>query len=170
MEKNADHLVTKVNDVVSESDTVTFTNTKFGSIAVEKTSILCFPDGVPGFEHFKEYGLVSIDEEAPFLRLLSIDEPSLGFVILNPATIWPDYDPQISGDELKSLNVENSADLEMYCVVTLSSSPQEVTANLKGPIVINASKMIGRQLILSDERYSTKHFLLNANAQTVESE
>ena len=36
--------------------------------------------------------------------------------------------------------------------------------------VINASKMIGRQLILSDERYSTKHFLLNANAQTVESE
>ena len=147
------------------SDTVTFTTAKFGEVTVEATSILTFPEGVPGFERLKTYGLVQIDEEAPFLRLLSVDEPAVAFVILNPMSIWPDYEPQIGAEDLVGLDLANTEDLELYCIVTLSSDPRHVTANLKGPIAINTAAMKARQLILVDDRYTTKHSLLDASTQ-----
>ncbi len=148
------------------SDKVTFANAKFGEVTVEASSILTFPEGVPGFERLRQYGLVQIDEEAPFLRLLSVDEPAVAFVILNPMSIWPDYQPQIGPDDLQGLELTQDADLELYCIVTLSSDPQHVTANLKGPIAINTATMKARQIILVDDRYMTKHSLLDASKQT----
>ena len=148
------------------SDKVTFTNAKFGEVTVEATSILTFPEGVPGFESLKSYGLVQIDEEAPFLRLLSVDNPSVAFVILNPMSIWTDYAPQIGPDDLHGLDLAREEDLELYCIVTLSSDPQHVTANLKGPVAINTGNMTARQIILVDDKYTTKHSLLDASKQT----
>ena len=147
------------------SDKVTFTNAKFGEVTVEATSVLTFPEGVPGFERLRKFGLVQIDEEAPFLRLLSMDEPAVAFVILNPVSIWPDYSPQIGPDDLQGLELANDADLELYCIVTLSSDPQHVTANLKGPIAINTANMTARQIILVDDQYMTKHSLMDASKQ-----
>ena len=147
------------------SDRVTFTNAKFGEVTVEATSILTFPEGVPGFERLKRYGLVQVDEEAPFLRLLSLDEPAVAFVILNPTSIWPDYKPQLGKEELQGLELANDEDLELYCIVTLSSDPQHVTANLKGPIAINTVSMTARQIILVDDTYTTKHSLLDVTKQ-----
>ena len=148
---------------MSESEQLTFTNAKFGEVTIEKTSVLTFPNGVPGFEKCKDFGLVSVDEEAPFLRLLSIEQPGLGFVILKPMLIWQDYDPQLSSDELEGLEIESADELEIYCIITLSPVPQEVTANLKGPIAVNTRTMTARQMILADDRYHTKHSLLAAN-------
>lgn len=148
---------------MSDTDQVTFTNAKFGEVTVEGISILTFPEGVPGFERLRRYGLVQIDEEAPFLRLLSLDEPTVGFVILKPVLIWDDYDPQMGPDELRGLEVDSAEDLEIYCVVTLSPEPSQVTANLKGPIAINTKSMTARQMILVDDRYTTKHALLDAS-------
>ena len=147
------------------NDRVTFTNAKFGEVTVEATSILTFPEGVPGFERLKRYGLVQVDEEAPFLRLLSLDEPAVAFVILNPTSIWPDYKPQLGKEELQGLELANDEDLELYCIVTLSSDPQHVTANLKGPIAINTVSMTARQIILVDDTYTTKHSLLDVSKQ-----
>lgn len=144
---------------------VTFENAKFGEVTVESTSIVTFPDGVPGFERCKQYGLVSVDEEAPFLRLLSLDEPTVGFVILSPMLLWSDYNPQMGAEDLGGLDVRSPDELEMYCIVTLSESPDQVTANLKGPIAINTRTMTARQLILMDDRYHTKHGLLAASQQ-----
>lgn len=147
------------------SDRVTFTNVKFGEVTVEAASILNFPEGVPGFERLKRYGLVQVDEEAPFLRLLSLDEPAVAFVILNPMSIWPDYKPQLGQEELQGLELANDEDLELYCIVTLNSDAKHVTVNLKGPIAINTVSMTARQIILMDDKYSTKHALLDVSKQ-----
>ena len=154
---------------MTESDKVTFPSVKFGEVTVEASSILTFPDGVPGFERCKRYGLVSVDEEAPFLRLLSIDEPDVGFVILNPMLIWEDYNPHMGQEDLAGLEIETTDDLEIHCIVTLSSSADKVTANLKGPIAINTRTMKARQMILVDDRYTTKHSLLAAQQEKAES-
>lgn len=147
------------------SDRVTFTNVKFGEVTVEAASILHFPEGVPGFERLKRYGLVQVDEEAPFLRLLSLDEPAVAFVILNPMLIWPDYKPQLAQEELQGLELANDEDLELYCIVTLNSDAKHVTVNLKGPIAINTVSMTARQIILMDDKHSTKHALLDVSKQ-----
>ena len=147
---------------MSESEKVSFQNIKFGEVSVERESIITFSNGIPGFERSKEFGLVAVEEEDPFLRLLSTQESSLGFVIVNPMLIWADYDPEIGNDELDGLDIARVEDLEVYCVVTLSKVPQDVTVNLKGPICINTQTMKGKQLILLDDRYQTKHSILEA--------
>jgi len=151
---------------MSESEKVSFQNIKFGEVSVERESIITFPNGIPGFERFKEFGLVAVEEEDPFLRLLSTQEPSLGFVIVNPMLVWADYDPDIGNDELDGLDIARVEDLEVYCVVTLSSVPQDVTVNLKGPICINTQTMKGKQMILVDDRYQTRHSILEATQAT----
>ena len=154
---------------MSEGDKVTFASAKFGEVTVESSSILTFPDGVPGFERCKRYGLVAVEDEAPFLRLLSVDEPAVGFVILNPMLIWEDYNPQIGHEDLEGLEIKTADDLEIHCIVTLSEIADQVTANLKGPIAINSRTMTARQMILVDDRYNTKHSLLAAQKEQTES-
>ena len=150
---------------MSESDKVIFQNAKFGEVTVERGNILSFPQGLPGFERHREYGLVEVEEEEPFLRLLALDEPALGFVIVNPMLLWPDYNPDIGEEDLQALGITQVEQLAIYCIITLSANPGEVTANLRGPICINTEDMQAKQLILLDERYHTKHSILEASRQ-----
>lgn len=34
-----------------------------------------------------------------------------------------------------------------------------MTANLQGPLVINTKKMLAKQLILSDGKYASRHYI-----------
>ncbi len=151
---------------MDKTEKVKFRNINFGEMSVERESLIIFNNGLPGFERFKEFGLVAVEEEDPFLRLLSIQEPSLGFVIVNPMLVWNDYDPDIGQDDLEGLEIKRVEDLEVYCIVTLSRVPDEVSVNLKGPICINAKNKKAKQMILVDDRYQTKHNILEASQAT----
>lgn len=153
---------------MSEADKIVFENVKFGKVSINPSSVLTFPHGLPGFERYKQYGLVEMEEESPFLRLLSLEEPRLGFVIINPMLVWSDYDPYITEDDLQGLEITRADQLLIYSIVTLSSVPEEMTANLQGPICVNAETMRAKQMILVDDRYNTKHSVLAANAENAE--
>lgn len=153
---------------MSEADKIVFENVKFGEVSLDPSSVLTFPHGLPGFERYKRYGLVEVEEESPFLRLLSLEESSLGFVIVNPMLVWSDYDPDINQDDLQGLEITCVDQLVIYSIVTLSQVPEEMTANLKGPICINIETMRAKQMILVDDRYHTKHSVLAASAANAE--
>jgi flagellar assembly factor FliW len=145
---------------MSKSEEIVFENAKFGQVSVDRSSVLTFPHGLPGFESAREFGLVEVAEETPFVLLLSIEEPRVGFVLVDPTLIWPDYDPVITEEDLNGLAVTEASQLAVYCIVTLSTVPEQVTANLGGPVCINTAAMLAKQMILVDERYHTKHPLL----------
>jgi flagellar assembly factor FliW len=145
---------------MSESEELVFENVKFGQVRVDRSSVVTFARGLPGFERAREFGLVEVAEESPFLRLLSVDEPKLGFVLVDPTLVWADYDPEITEGDLAGLDVTRAEQLAVYCIVTLSEQSDQVTANLKGPICINTDNMLAKQMILVDDRYHTKHALL----------
>ena len=69
-----------------EVEKVTFQNNRFGELTIALSDCLEFSNGIPGFERCKGFGLIEVEDESPFLRLLSLDEPQLGFVLLNPKT------------------------------------------------------------------------------------
>lgn len=150
---------------MAESEKVKFTNAKFGEVEVERADLLTFPSGLPGFERCRQYGLLALEEEEPFVRMLSTEEPAVGFVLVNPMLIWADYDPQLSREDLEGLEITAQEEMAVYCIVTLHPDPLKVTANLKGPIFINTRTMRARQLILVDERYHTKHAILAAGQE-----
>jgi flagellar assembly factor FliW len=42
----------------------------------------------------------------------------------------------------------------VFAVVVIPENPEDITANLRGPVVINTESKIARQVVLTDERYS----------------
>jgi flagellar assembly factor FliW len=146
-------------------DVIQFKHARFGDQETTADKVIAFPDGIPGFERYKRFALFEDPESDPFQWFLSIENPDLGFVVINPLYIWPEYDPRISKDDLKSLEITSHENILIYSIVTLSEEPQNVTANLSGPILINTTNRKARQLALLDDRYTTKHKILDA--QTV---
>jgi flagellar assembly factor FliW len=135
----------------------------FKNLVYANDDIITFQSGIPGFEQNKEFVIVSIPEYAPFEWLVCIDGSKLRFAIINPLLFEPKYDPKIIKEQLDDLAVEAPEDLLMYVIVTIRENPLESTANLVGPIILNRRKKIGKQIIIDDDRYTTREPILRKN-------
>jgi flagellar assembly factor FliW len=134
----------------------------FKDLVYSKEDIITFPSGVPGFEKNKTFVLVQIPEYLPFEWLVCIDGSRLRFAIINPLTFRPDYTPAITKEHLGDLAIEKPEDILLYCIITIAENPIDSTANLVGPVVVNKTKRLGKQIIFDDDRYSTQELILRS--------
>jgi flagellar assembly factor FliW len=132
----------------------------FKDLVYSKNDIITFSSGIPGFEKNKEYVVVQVPEYAPFEWLVCIDGSRVRFAIINPLLFRPDYTPAMTKSHLEDLAIEKPEDVLLYSIVTISADPSKSTANLIGPVVINKTKRIGKQVIIEDDRYGTREPLL----------
>ena len=133
------------------------TSTRFGSFEVRDESILTFPSGLLGFAEAQRYVMLDHDTEAPFKWLQSVEEPSLAFVIMDPALFHPGYDIDVPADALAEIQCEGEEDLALVVILTIpSDDPGRITANLRGPLLISHKTKLGKQLVLSDD-FPTRH-------------
>lgn len=129
-----------------------------GTVSVDEKQIVKIPDGLFGFEDYKNFALVDSDYP-PFVWLQSIDDSNLAFLIIDPFLICSDYEADIDDESLRKIGVETPEDIVVMAIVTIPSNGNEVTANLLGPIVINRQSNICAQVILSDSHWPTKYKL-----------
>lgn len=134
-------------------------STQFGELSLENEELVYITNGILGFEEYKEYIVYEKEESRPFKWMIAIEDPNLMFVIIEPLLFFPDYAPNISKTDLKNLQVEHARHSIIYSIVTLADVPDEITVNLSGPICINSSTKIGKQIALTGDAYSTKHNL-----------
>jgi len=140
-------------------DRIKLVSSQFGEMKFEREAIITFPEGLLGFEEFKRYVIMDVKECEPFQWLLSIDDPELGFPILRPALVYLQYE-----SELFEEWAEGNTNVQMvYLIVTLDSDPTGVTADLKGPIVIDVNRRLGRQIILISRDYPTNYPLIQSS-------
>ncbi len=132
----------------------------FTDLVFEEKDIIQFPTGIPGFESNKEFVIVQLPEYAPFEWLVATDNSGLRFAIINPMVFHTDYAPNIVKEQLTDLAIEKPEDILLYCIVTIRKNPEESTANLVGPVIINKTRRIGKQIIIDDEKYTTKESIL----------
>ena len=138
----------------------------FGEVEIDEGKISEMPSGMIGFPALHRYALIPFpDPQVPFLWWQCIDEPSVSFILIDPALIFPDYEVAVSADELEDIELKSAAEGTVYVVVTVPNDPREMTVNLMGPVVINHSARKAKQLVLSDPRYTTKHRVLQREAQ-----
>jgi flagellar assembly factor FliW len=64
----------------------------------------------------------------------------------------------IRAGELTELGLERAEDATIFAIVNRRDGA--ITANLQGPIVVNAASRTGIQLVLSDRTWSTRHELV----------
>jgi flagellar assembly factor FliW len=144
---------------------VTIHTKHFGDITVQDEQIITFSPGLLGFSELHRYVLIEHGQESPFLWLQCVDKPELAFVVIDPILVMPDYQiGPITGIE-KELDVKNLGDLKILVILTIPPGrPQEMTANLMGPLLINLANRRGKQLVLESSPYSHKHPVLPAKA------
>jgi flagellar assembly factor FliW len=140
-------------------------NTKaYGIIEVDERQRVTFPMGLFGFESVKEYVLIDADRQ-PFYWLQSIEAEHIAFIIINPFLFRPDYELDIDDDLLKDIGISSPDRALIFSIVTIPASGP-MTANLQGPLIINRDTRVGRQGILTDPRWKTKHNIMEELKQT----
>ena len=130
------------------------TTSRFGEIEVDEASVVRMPQGMLGFGEIAEFVLIQQNEGSPFLWFQAVREPNLAFVIVDPFTFFPDYEVLLSNEDIEALGCSELGSLAVFAVVVIPENPEDMTANLRGPILINVENRIARQVVLNDERYS----------------
>lgn len=139
----------------------------YGEIEISESQIIDFPDGIPGFTFIKQFAILDTKEEnSPLKWLQAVDEPELAFIIISPYAFMPDYRLEVTQGDLDALEVKGPDDLLVYCIVTIPSDPNDMTANLQGPVIINPVKRLGRQSISLSEDYSVRHRIVDELKKT----
>ena len=131
-------------------------STRFGNCDVRPESVLTFPNGILGFPDCRRYVILDHDTDAPFKWLQSLEEPGLAFVVLDPATFHPEYNVQVPHEALREVDGKENDELILSVLLTIpSNDPTGITANLRGPLLMNPRTKLCKQLILSDD-YPTR--------------
>jgi len=115
-------------------------------LTIREENIIKLPLGLLGFEEYKKFVLLSHPEEAPFLWLQVIVDPELAFLVVAPSVVTDDYEPDLSEDDARALDLRTSEDAMVFNIVTLRGE-DNATVNLKGPIVVNRRTLQGKQVI-----------------------
>ena len=135
-------------------------NTKaFGLIDIDERQKIVFPQGLFGFENIKEYALIDA-EQKPFFWLQSFDAEHIAFVLINPFLFRPDYELDISNEEMADIKILSPETALIFSIVTIPPDGNPITANLQGPLIVNKDERIGKQAVLTDTRWHTKHDIM----------
>lgn len=121
---------------------------RFGTFELKDKKTLSFPGGIPGFEELRSFILLETEETKPLLWLQSIENKHIALPVVIPFEIIGDYYVDVRENELSDLNLDAPDDLLILCVVVIPEDVKKMTANLASPIVINAKRGVGKQLII----------------------
>jgi flagellar assembly factor FliW len=141
-----------------QSPVTTIETKAFGCVSVAENQIITFPSGLPGFPNFRRYTLLNGHLKSPFYCLQCLDDPSLAFLLTEPAAVVPDYRPKNHVNDLRDLKAASLDDLQILVTLTIPPGrPGEMTANLMSPLLINQAQGLGKQVVVDKPQYSHQH-------------
>lgn len=135
------------------------TTTRFGNIDVNEESIIHMNDTMIGFEHCTRYVLLQDRPDTAFKWMQSVDDPDVAFFVINPNDFFSDYEAELTDEQAKSLELSDPSESVMFTTVTIDRDYNKATTNLVGPIVLNLRTMRASQIVLQDDRYTTKQMI-----------
>ncbi|MFA9377114.1 MAG: flagellar assembly protein FliW [Lachnotalea sp.] len=132
----------------------------FGEIAVDEKKAIYFENGIIGFPDMKKYMIIYDEEKgdkAKISWLQSIEEPGYAIPVINPLLAKTDYNPTVNDELIKSLGELDAEEMLVLVTVTIPVILEEITVNLKAPIIINAITRKACQIVVENEEYLVKY-------------
>jgi flagellar assembly factor FliW len=126
----------------------------FGEIEIQDDKIIRFENGIIGFPNLKDFTLIFDSEKGDKTSiswLQSLNEPEIAFPVMDPLAIYPEYNPTVEDELLKSLGEITPDNLFVLVTVTVPTDIKELAVNLKAPIVINTDTKKANQLIVDND-------------------
>lgn len=118
-----------------------------------------FNKGIPGFENLKNFIIKDLELNNKF-KILEAEESKISFVTVSPFDIYNEYEIDLNDQIIEELKIEKPQDVLVLSIITLGKTLETSTMNLKAPLVINIVNNLGKQYILQNESYETKHPLI----------
>ncbi|MBE6044695.1 MAG: flagellar assembly protein FliW [Clostridium thermopalmarium] len=119
--------------------------------------VIFFKKGIPGFDNLTKFIIFPVKDNEVFSILHSIEDSNIGLIVTSPFNVMSEYEFKLSDETIKRLKIEKAEDVLVINTVTLSSKPENITINLRAPIIINIKEKLGEQIILNNEKYLIKH-------------
>ncbi|MGL4730135.1 MAG: flagellar assembly protein FliW [Clostridium sp.] len=136
-------------------------NTKYhGVIEYNEDEIITFNEGLLGFEGLKKYIIFSLKDNEAFKVIHSIEDSTIGLVIMSPFLIKEDYEIKLSKEDISKLGINNENEVALYTTVTLNSDIKKITTNLRAPIVLNVCNNNAKQIILENDNYNIRELII----------
>lgn len=140
--------------------------TKFhGEIEVSTDQLWNFPKGIPGFEQEKEFLLIPIEGNSIFQVLQSSNTSSVAFIVTNPYKLVMDYSFDLDEPTIDLLNIGKPEDIFVLGILTLKQPFEKSTINLQAPLIFQMNNRIAKQMILNDNRFTTRHVIGNSKGE-----
>lgn len=127
-------------------------------VQVPPEAEIYMPDGLLGFEELKRYALVADESTHPFRWLLSREDPTIAFAIVDPRVVYgPDYTVPLAESDRDVLDLAAGDPFETWVLVAALDGPEKFAANLKGPVVLNTRNRVAKQVVVYNPSYAFRH-------------
>ena len=121
---------------------------RFGTFDTKDSKIIEFPSGLPGFEDLHKFIILEVSNTKPIYWLQSTENKFIALPVIISFEILENYNIDIRENELDDLYVESKNDLLIMNVVVIPADMKKMTVNLAAPIIINAKRGIGKQIVI----------------------
>jgi flagellar assembly factor FliW len=140
------------------AQSISIQTTRFGDLTVREDEIVVFPEGILGFAGQTRFVLFPNPTGGPLYWLQSAEDGSLAFIVCKPTLFKPDYKISVHPKDLEGLELERLEDGEVFAIMVVPpDNPRGMTANLQGPLIVNAKRRLAKQVVLVNADYGTKY-------------
>ena len=126
----------------------------FGEIEMGDEKIIRIEQGMIGFPDLQNFTLIfdsEREEKSVIMWLQSMDDGDIAIPVIVPTDLVSDYNPSVDDALLEKLGTLTPENTYVLVTVTVPKNIEEISVNLKAPIVINTDTNKGCQLIVEDD-------------------
>jgi flagellar assembly factor FliW len=119
-------------------------------------AVIEFADGLPGFENYRRFVLLSGAGLEPFTIVQGLGPNAPAFAAIDPRTIDSRFRAELPAADAGRLGLEAPTPL-LWLAIVSAPAGAKATVNLRAPLVINPRTLRGVQLIHGESDYSVEH-------------
>lgn len=126
----------------------------FGEIEIEDGKIIKMEQGIIGFPDLKSFTLIFDSERREkfsIMWLQSMDDGDIAMPVMMPSDLLPDYNPTVNNELLAGLGELTPENTYVLVMVTVPEEIENISVNLKAPVIINTDTNKGCQIIVEDD-------------------
>jgi len=123
-----------------------FNSSQLGTIDIDESTIITFPQGIPGLENCTEFKLFhNADLSKPSIFWLqSLNEPGITFSVTTPEHLGLHYNINLDEAETGSIGLKQTEDAAILILLYTDKTSEEshpalgqLRANIRNPLIIN---------------------------------
>jgi len=124
--------------------------TRFGRITIEPDDVLLLPNGLLAFEDCRHWVLLPDAGNQAVAWLQSVTRPDVAMAVVSPRRFVPNYQVRVTQSQLDPLQLDPTH--QAHVLVIVSRNERSLTLNLKAPLIVNLQRLLGRQVICTDDQ------------------